>query len=1282
MSVPLLRAIFSLICLVLSIGHGYPQETSEALRIYNEAYEIYSRAQSKEDTKKAARLFEQALNLYEKSADAKGRAQCLNKIGEIYDDLGDYERALDYYERSLVIWLMMRDPQGEALALNNIGLVYYYKGDYPKALEYWEKCLKIRREIGHGAGEAVTLNNIAGVYQRLGNYSEALGHYQEARNIHRRLKNERGEAITLNNIGEVYRTVGDYARALNNYRASVQLKEKLGDAAGMATTLNNIGLVHEAKGEYQEALENYEKALPIFERIGDIRGQNAALNNIGATLKNLGKYAKAIQYYEKSLELAVRIGDIHGESVSLNNIAEIHNSMGQHEQALAFYEKCMDLKKKLGDLQGQAAVLSNMGRVWDAKGEYGAAIECYSKALAIQENIGDKRGQGVTLNNMGSVYKAWCKYAKALNLYQKSLHISRRIGDAKQEAMTLNNMAAVYDDLQKYQKAMDYYEQSLEIKRRIGDVSGEATTLNNIGEVNRSWGHYSKALNHYEKALETYRQIGDYSGEGITLNNIGLLYAEWGKYPQALEYYEKSLTVSENLGERAVQAKTHNNIAMVYLAWGQYHRALDHFRKSLTLKESCGDVQGVGVVLHNMAHVNMALGNHENALTNLENALNIYKDLQIPSEGIKASIGEVYLDMGNVSKAEEYLREAGWDSTLGLAALIKSDFKAAQTHYQSLLVDAEANRNAIKRFTAYTGLGKAYESLQEYAKAEECYRKAVAQVEEMRTATPHSERENFFSVKINGFRRTDPYDGLARVLAKTGRFEEALKQSEYTKARLFSEALSRRTTTLSMSIDQATIDKEFQIGDRISALTKKLQQAVEKGDSAAVASLDKLLDQEKTRMDAHVRTLREKYPLYAATKYPTPMDLAHTAIRDHEWVIQYHITDHALLIYVLKGKSLVRGVLKQIPAKELEDLVRLARTPMEIVPGRDSIEEKLNSFDSDSCRRLADVLLSDFLPEIPKGSSVIVVPDGCLGVFPFEMLVLNSGGRVIRGGKLFITVGIDFFGTRNSLSYYQSVTALTLARTLATSDKFRENLLVVADPVFEMQDGRAQRAVGTTRLAGIQARLYRDLMAAVEDGKIAGVRFSRLPLTGVLADDLSRSFQGSCTTYTGINASKEAFFKEITPKLDMYGRLVFATHGYVGRALPGIEEPVLLFSLVPPGTDGYLRLSEVMGLKMNADIVALTACQTGLGRDVRGEGVMGMGRAFQFAGARSVLVSLWSVAEHSSVMLIEEFFHQIKHGKGKLEALEIARDYIRQRGYDHPFFWAAFVLVGEAGSGA
>jgi CHAT domain-containing protein len=191
-----------------------------------------------------------------------------------------------------------------------------------------------------------------------------------------------------------------------------------------------------------------------------------------------------------------------------------------------------------------------------------------------------------------------------------------------------------------------------------------------------------------------------------------------------------------------------------------------------------------------------------------------------------------------------------------------------------------------------------------------------------------------------------------------------------------------------------------------------------------------------------------------------------------------------------------------------------------------------------------------------------------------------------------------------------------------------------------------------------------------------GLTFPRLPLTSELGNSLKHLDPERTDGYTGMKAAKPVLFKN---PLHGYGSMVFATHGYFGKDLPGIQEPVLVLTLVdqPEGKDGFLRMTEVMGLKMNAELVALTACQSGLGRRISGEGTMGMGRAFQYAGARSVLMSLWSVAEKSSVMLVESFFKHRKEGKSKLQALQMARKDIREAGYDHPFYWAPFILVGD-----
>ena len=385
----------------------------------------------------------------------------------------------------------------------------------------------------------------------------------------------------------------------------------------------------------------------------------------------------------------------------------------------------------------------------------------------------------------------------------------------------------------------------------------------------------------------------------------------------------------------------------------------------------------------------------------------------------------------------------------------------------------------------------------------------------------------------------------------------------------------------------------------------------------------------------------------------------------------YHVTDPGIIIYLTRGKNLVKGLFKPIAREDVDELVRKFRLPMEL-GADDSIVKKLTAFDFASGKKLSDLILSDILPDLPKNTPVIIVPDGSLGVVPFEMLVLNDGGKITTDKKP-QTSGAEFFGDRNPISYYQSITALTLARTLGKQQKPGDRTLAMVDPVFSTEDARVVKAAAEKKQAMLDKLTGEKLMSFKSE---LALEIPRLPLTTQLGESLKKADPTKTDLYEGMKAQKsELLQKDLKP----YHSVVFGTHGYFGKDLPGIQEPVLILTLPdqPEGQDGFLRMTEVMGLKMNCDVAALTACQTGLGRHISGEGTMGMGRAFQYAGAKSVLMSLWSVAEKSSVEMVESFFKHLKEGKNRLEALRLARDEIRKAGYDHPFFWAPFILVEE-----
>jgi CHAT domain-containing protein len=260
------------------------------------------------------------------------------------------------------------------------------------------------------------------------------------------------------------------------------------------------------------------------------------------------------------------------------------------------------------------------------------------------------------------------------------------------------------------------------------------------------------------------------------------------------------------------------------------------------------------------------------------------------------------------------------------------------------------------------------------------------------------------------------------------------------------------------------------------------------------------------------------------------------------------------------------------------------------------------------------------------------------------------------------------------ISYYQSASVLTLQRGLNIKRSKEQAFFGLGDPVFDAKDNRAadKRAV---KLVAKKSEITSEDIAGNEETKDAGYRFSRLVNTAKEVTEVGKLFSKS-RMMLGADATEAKLKAE-----DLSDRryVLFSTHGILGNEIPYIKQPALVLSLVGNDQeDGFLTASEIFNLNLNADIVGLSACKTGLGVQSAGEGVVGLSRAFMYAGTDTVLVSLWSVADESTYKLMVKFFDGLKRGKGKMTALKDAKNYLRNNGYDHPFYWAPFILMGEA----
>lgn len=1078
------------------------------------------------------------------------------------------------------------------------------------------------------------------------------------------------EAIRLEQQAQ---TTQEREHAIEQYEKALSTFQRVGFSHGILQAVNSLGNLNFKVEKYDKALKYWEQAIRVSGDLRDLKAESMALNNLGTVYWKLNEYAKALEAYEKALARKKEVNDLQGLPVVLTNMGVVYSDRGDYDRAEKCYLEALTLCESRQDSSAQKSALLNLGVIYRKTGRYQKATRTYERALRIAQEMKDPRGQGSVLNNLGNVYIDLSQYAQAVSCFEAALRIAGQVhglNDIRHNA--LNNLGTVYHAWSDYGKAAEYYQKSLAMKRALGDSRGEAESLNNLAVVYKDWGFYDKAVGTYVKALSISSQLHNPEGEAAVLQNMAIIHSLRGEYDKAVHCYGEALNIQRKLKNPSGEAHTMAGLGKIHAHLGQYDKALEQYEKALSIFRHIKHLKGEGQALVDSGTALMQCGRYREALPRFREALEIYGRIDLPLYWIRKNVADLCMDIGDPDNAAYFIQGVDHWASLGRLHLLKKEYEKAEYYYEKLRRRSEETRNADNLFTAYTGLGFCYEAMGADDKAQKWFRNAVNMTEELRSSLDKARRERFFDVKIEGFLRIAPYEGLVRVLHKMHKPREALKMSEYSKARVFSEGMIGVASPNNTRVPADVLRINEEILNQLAELKKRRQTAHERSDSEAIMLLERQIDSLGQKLESQVRMLRNKYPLFAATRYPQPMDLDQTALRPHEWSLIYEVTDSGMFVWLLHGKHLLKSSFKPISREELEAIIRRFRKPLEVGP-EESVEAKLRMFDFDAGKKLSDLLLSEVLHALPQGASLIVVPDDCLGVLPFEMLVLGGDGIVTEDSQIAQVSGAEFFGDRNPLSYYQSLTALTLARTYRERVSTGKKTLVVADPVFDDSDLRFS-GLPQERRSQKDGIIVEKLMSIK---LLNGLTFPRLSLTAELGHYLERIHPDRTDVYSGMRASKTTLYGK---SLTDYASMVFATHGYLGADLPGVLEPVLVLTLPgqPKDCDGFLRMSEVMNLKMAADIVALTACQTGLGKHTSGEGTMSMGRAFQYAGARSVLMSLWTVAESSSVKLVEGFFCNLKDGKNRLEALQAARKEIREAGYDHPFFWAPFILVGES----
>ena len=1000
-------------------------------------------------------------------------------------------------------------------------------------------------------------------------------------------------------------------------------------------------------GNYREALSYYEKSLPLCG--GNLECTASDLNGIGAVYEALDDDKKAFPYYEQALAAARKSNNKDLIATNLFNVgAVLSRTFHQYEKALGYFEESLTLFRALDSKESLSLVLFNAGKTAQVLGSYEKALSYFEQSLKVNREMKNLAGVAGNLNLIGSVYLDMGKLDKPLSYYQEALKINRQLNDPSEIATTLRNIGNAYCDLIEYDKALPSYEEALELQKQRNLKPEMAATLNNIGTLYKGLNQHDKALSFYEASLKLNRELGRSPDVATNLNNMGDVYAASGRSDDALTAYRESLGLERQVNRPAKMAIVLNNIGMEHFRLGRYDQALKYLNEALEIERKLNNPHAIAVKLNNIGAVYLRQKRYREA-----------EDIFLERRMLQARIAKTKLIHGGL--IETYLVLKRYDEALALLKEMPPVWRDNRVRHMEY---------ATQYGQALRGKGQLKESGHELLKA-------LLISEEMRRQS--GEKERFFAG--GGYiGRLTPHRMLVSVLAERALRGEAMDNefkpygrdlasaafyfSELTKARTLLEAMAAGAKTY----DEPEVSPEIKRNE--GALLKQIAETEDSWEAAfkkGEAELNRLIKKKEglnRELEDLVSEMRNSYPRYAALKYPKPIPAGGLGLRPKEVLIEFSLAEDEGHVFVVGKDGSIRVRRINSTRDALEEKARSFMEPL--------TAGKPAAFNLRSAKELYELLLSGPLSDVQDADKVVIVPDGMLGLLPFEAFVIKEG----KDDKDSV-----FLGDKRTLTYSQSATALALTR-LVNPSAARKPLFALGNPVYDKQDPRYQAYLqgGTKVIAKNEQRYGFRGVTVLPKGEKEWEEVSYPPLpetedeVRAIAQLLGVKVEAP-DVLLNVAASETALRKAA---LKDYRYLHFATHADLPGKVQGMNEPFLILGQVENrGTDdGFLTLTEVLALRLDAEMVVLSACSTGRGKLMEGEGVANFSRAFQHAGTKSVVVSLWEVASGPAVEYMKAFYGHLKAGTGRAEALRLSRNAIKAK-YPNPFYWAVFILHGE-----
>jgi len=970
---------------------------------------------------------------------------------------------------------------------------------------------------------------------------------------------------------------------------------------------------------------------------------------------------QAIEKFQQSIPFWQSAKNPAWEATVLYLIGDVYTYLREKQNAFDFSNRALpvaeaaaqepgDEERRLG-LKVKAYALDKLGNVYMAFDDQQKALDLFNQALPLRRASGDPVGEVSTLNNIGTAYKYIGEWPKALDSFNQARLIVTEVGNRAVEAKLLSNICVIHTDLGEYKKALDFCNQALLIRRELNDLPNEATVLNNMGFAYSSLGEYQKALDLYTQAYTIYKEKASPQDQAIALNNVGFIYGTLGDYQKAIDYYNQALEIYRAGGDKYREGNVLNNIAAIYANMKDFRKALEIHLQVLPLRRAVNNHQGEAITLNNTASCYSNLGDRQKALDYYNQSLALHRTIGNPRELAIAlkNIGALYRDMGEYEKALGSFNE-GLQLTRAIGD--RNNESGILAHMARL----ERNRGNL-------------------AEAKSRIEEALTAIESLRISVKsHQLRASFLASMQTDYEfDIDVLMRLHKERSSEGFDAAALEASERGRARSLLELLAEAHAEIYQGVDPALIERERTlrqiIADKAERQMRMLSGKHTDEQAAAVAKEIAALATEHEQTQSQIR---ETSPRYAALTRPVPLGfkaIQQQVLDDQTLLLEYALGEEKSFLWAvtptsIKSFELPKGAEIESAARHVYELLT-ARNQSLAKETPEQRRRRLEQADAEypkASATLSQMLLGQVASEL-KNKRLLIVSDGVLQYMPFAALP-----NPVAADSHPLVVDHEIVSLPSA-----SVMAV-LRQETADRKPAGKTLAVLADPVFSRDDSRVSSS-GKSRAIEEPLPAADAKRSAAESGltDLARLRFSRQEADAIMrlaADHLK------------LEAVDFAASRALATSADLgqYRIIHFAAHGLINNRHPELSGVVL--SLVDEQgrpQNGFLRLYDIYNLRLAADLVVLSACQTALGKEIQGEGIIGLTRGFMYAGAPRVVASLWQIDDRATAELMKRFYGaMLGEALRPAAALRTAQVSMwREKRWQVPYYWAAFTLQGE-----